>query len=228
MKKMLTAATLLALLLSLSVPAFSQAGFFAAVTGTVSDSSGALIPGVSVKATATETGVVTTALTNESGAYNFANLLPGKYTLSATLPGFQTKNITDVNLSQNTSYRYNFQLTVSGVNTQVEVSISGDTILATSGATVGQVLPQEKVQELPIVGNNVLDLITVMAGVENIVATNPPSAANAFGRENTTFAGVSAQNVAIIRDGIQVQDNRYPNGIYSATTSTPTWLEKSV
>ena len=221
MKKMLTAATLLALLLPLSVPAFSQAGFFAAVTGTVTDSSGALIPGVSVKATATETSVVTTALTNESGAYNFANLLPGKYTLSATLPGFQTRNLTDLNLSQNTSYRYNFQLTVSGVNTQVEVTISGDTILATSGATVGQVLAQEKVQELPIVGNNVLDLITVMAGVENIVATNPPSAANAFGRENTTFAGVSAQNVAIIRDGIQVQDNRYPNGIYSATTINP-------
>ena len=60
MKKMLTAVTLLALLLSLSVPAFSQAGFFATVTGTVSDSSGALIPGVSVRATATETGVVST------------------------------------------------------------------------------------------------------------------------------------------------------------------------
>ena len=221
MKKIFSAASLCALLLSLSMPAFSQGGFFSTVTGTVSDSSGALIPGVSVKATATETGVVTTALTNEAGAYNFSNLLPGKYTLSASLPGFQTKNITDVQLSQNTSYRYNFQLTVAGVNTQVEVSISGDTILATSGASIGQVLSQQKVQELPIVGNNVLDLITVMAGVENIVPTNPPSAANAFGRENTTFAGVSAQNVAIVRDGIQVQDNRYPNGIYSVTTINP-------
>ena len=222
MKKIsIAAAALLCLLMAVSVPAFSQAGFFATVTGTVSDSSGALIPGVTITANATETGVVTTALTNEAGSYNFANLLPGKYTISASLPGFQSKNITDVNLSQNTSYRYNFQLTVAGVNTQVEVTISGDTILATSGATVGQVLPQSKVQELPMVGNNVLNLITVMAGVENIVPTNPPSAANAFGREATTFAGVSAQNVAIIRDGIQVQDNRYPNGIYSATTINP-------
>jgi Carboxypeptidase regulatory-like domain len=211
----------LLLALSFAVPAYSQVGFFATVTGTVNDSSGALIPGVSIKATATETGVVTTSVTNESGSYNFNNLLPGKYTLSASLPGFQVKSITDVNLSQNASYRYNFQLSVAGVNTQVEVTVSADTILAASGATVGQVLPQEKVQELPMVGNNVLNLITVMAGVENIVPTNPPSAANAFGRENTTFAGVSAQNVAIIRDGIQVQDNRYPNGIYSATVINP-------
>src|SRR4030095_3750245 len=200
---------------------FGQAGFFAVVTGTVADSSGAVIPGVTVKATATQTGVVTTTISNESGSYNFANLLPGKYTLSASLPGFQTKNITGLELSQNTSYRYNIAMTVATVNTQVEVSVSGDTILATSGASVGQVLSQQKVQDLPIIGNNVLDLITVMAGVENIVPTNPPSAANAFGRESTTFAGVSAQNIAIVRDGIQVQDNRYPNGIYSATTINP-------
>ena len=43
----------------------------------------------------------------------------------------------------------------------------------------------------------------------------------AFGREATTFAGVSAQNISIVRDGIQVQDNRYPNGINSVTTINP-------
>src|SRR5436190_2347686 len=221
MKKFFVSAAMLLLVLLLSIPAFSQAGFFATVTGTVTDSSKALVPGVSVKATAVDTNVVTTAVTNEAGAYTFNNLLPGKYTITASLPGFQTKSFTDVQLSQNTSSRYNFELSVSGVNTQVEVQISADTILATSGATVGQALSQQKVQALPIVGNNVLDLITVMAGVKGIVPTNPPSSLNAFSRENTTLAGVSAQNVAIIRDGIQVQDNRYPNGIYSATTINP-------
>ena len=42
-----------------------------------------------------------------------------------------------------------------------------------------------------------------------------------FGRENTTFAGVRADDISIVRDGIQVQDNRYPNGIYSVTTINP-------
>jgi hypothetical protein len=208
------AAAVALLLLSVSIPAFSQGGFFANVTGTVTDSSGALIPGVTVKATAVDTGVVTNAVTNESGAYNFTNLLPGKYTLSATLPGFQTKNITDVQLSQSTSYRFNFELAVSGVNTQVEVSIAADTVLATSGATIGQVLTQQRVSDLPMVGNNVLQLIGVLSGVEN--ATDAT-----FGRENTTFAGISASNITTVRDGIMVQDTRWPTGINSATTINP-------
>jgi hypothetical protein len=220
MKRFLAPAALVLLLCSLSVPAFSQ-GLFSTVTGTVSDSSGALIPSVTIKATAVDTGVVSSTLTNEAGAYNFADLLPGKYTISASLPGFQTKNLTDVQLSQNNTYRYNFELAVAGVNTQVEVSVSAGMILATQGASVGQVLDQQKVQDLPLVGNNILDLITVMAGVENIIPTNPPSAFNAFGRENTTFAGVRADNVSIVRDGIQMQDNRNPNGIYSITTINP-------
>jgi hypothetical protein len=220
MRKFAVWAAAMLLLLTLSLPALSQ-GLFATVGGTVTDSSGALIPGVTIRATAVDTAVVTTTVTNEAGAYNFADLLPGKYTITASLPGFQTKNLTDVSLSQNTTYRYNFELAVAGVNTQVEVSVSAGMILATQGASVGQVLDQSKVQDLPLVGNNILDLITVMAGVENIVPTNPPSAANAFGRENTTFAGVRADNISIVRDGIQMQDNRNPTGIYSITTINP-------
>ncbi len=156
----------------------------------------------------------------------FSNLLPGLYTLNASLPGFQTKTYTDLQLSQNTSFRYNFELAIAGVNTQVEVSISAGTILATQGASVGQVLNQQKVQDLPLVGNNILDLITVMAGVENIIPTNPPVAGNAFGREQTTFAGVRADNISVVRDGIQVQDKgfqlaRNSNGISSVTTINP-------
>src|SRR5688572_31275375 len=208
------------LLLSVSLPALGQ-GLFATVGGTVTDSSGALIPGVTIKATAIDTAVVLTTVTNEAGAYSFSDLLPGKYTLSASLPGFQTKNLTDIQLSQSTTYRYNFDLAVQGVNTQVEVSVSAGMILATQGASVGQVLDQQKVQDLPLVGNNILDLITVMAGVENIVPTNPPSALNAFGRHDTPFAGVRADNISIVRDGIQMQDNRNPNGLYSITTLNP-------
>jgi hypothetical protein len=212
-------ALLLFLLLPVS-PAFSQ-GLYATVSGTVTDTSNAVIPGVTIKATNADTGVASNTITNEAGVYNFRDLLPGKYTISASLPGFQTKNLTDVNLTQNEAYRYNFELAVSSVNTQVEVSISADAILATQGASVGQVLNEQKVRDLPIVGNNVLDLITVMAGVENVVPTNPPSAANAFGRENTTFAGVRADNVMIVRDGINMNDNRSPNGIYSIQTINP-------
>jgi hypothetical protein len=213
-------AAILLMILSLNVSAFGQ-GLFATVTGTVTDASKALIPGVTITARAVDTGVVTTTITNEAGTYTLGNLAPGRYTIAASLNGFQTKTITDAQLSQSTSSRYNFELNVASGNTQVEVTVSADTILSSQGATIGQSLDEQKVHDLPIVGNNVLDLITVMAGVENVVPTNPPSAANAFGRENTTFAGVRADNVMVVRDGIDMNDNRSPNGIYSITTINP-------
>ena len=72
----------------------------AAVGGLVQDASQAYIPGVTVTATNTQTGVVTTAITNESGAYNIPSLLPGTYKLTAELPGFKTQIFNDVQLGQ--------------------------------------------------------------------------------------------------------------------------------
>src|SRR5947207_6403964 len=67
----------------------------ATLGGTVSDASGALIPGVTVTATNTQTGIVSTVVTNETGAYNFASLQTGLYKVTAELPGFQTQSYTD-------------------------------------------------------------------------------------------------------------------------------------
>ena len=73
---------------------FGQSGN-ASVGGFVQDPSQAFIPGVTVTVTNTQTGVVTTALSNESGTYNIPGLLPGTYKLSAELPGFKTQVIND-------------------------------------------------------------------------------------------------------------------------------------
>ena len=77
----------------------------ASVAGFVQDTSQAFIPGVTVTATNTQTGVVTTVITNESGTYNIPSLLPGTYKLSAELPGFKTQVINDVQLGQGASAR---------------------------------------------------------------------------------------------------------------------------
>src|SRR5206468_10284868 len=72
---------------------FAMSGFAqvinATLSGTVMDATGALIPGVEISATETETGLVSTALTNESGTYQFPILHPGPYRLSASLAVFQ-------------------------------------------------------------------------------------------------------------------------------------------
>src|SRR5205823_14418006 len=102
--------TIAALLcLFLSVNGFAQTSN-ATVGGTVSDSSGALIPGVTVTATNTGTGIANSAVSNESGAYNFPALQPGTYKVSAELPGFQTQSFTAVQLGGAQQVRLNFVL----------------------------------------------------------------------------------------------------------------------
>src|SRR5436190_4065414 len=122
--------------------AFSQS---ATAGGTVTDSSGAFIPGVSLTATNTQTGVVTTVITNETGTYNFASLQPGIYSLKAELPGFQTQTRNNIALGSAQQVRLNFTLQVGGVTTAVDVTVETDTLLATSSASVGSVLPESTV-----------------------------------------------------------------------------------
>ena len=90
-------------------------------------------------------------ISNESGAYNLTSLLPGTYTVKAELPGFQTKTFTDVQLGNAVRIRLNFTLNVAGQAQSVEVTITADTILATSNPTIGQALTQKKVSELPVI-----------------------------------------------------------------------------
>src|SRR5262245_16512294 len=150
--------------LAFSVNVFAQSAN-ATVSGTVNDATGALIPGVTLTATNNDTGVATTVITNEAGAYNFASLLPGVYRLSAALPGFQTKTYTDVRLGNAERLRLNFSLSVSGVATSVEVQAAADTLLTTSNPSAGGVLSQRVVESLPTVANDVMDFYRLIPGV---------------------------------------------------------------
>ena len=213
MKRFLVAAVVIASVSFLPAPIFSQSSN-ATIGGTVADSTGALIPGVTITATNNATGVVTPTISNEAGAYNIVSLLPGPYRLSASLPGFQTQTYNDVQLGNAAQIRLNFTLTVATVATSVEVSISAQNLITSSSSSVGEVLPQRQVQDLPLVSNNVLDLIGVMAGV---FMTNDA----VFGAEQTNFAGVSARDVNVQRDGISINSQRWPNGLDSPTRMNP-------
>ncbi len=104
----------------------------ASVGGFVQDATQAYIPGVTVTATNTQTGVSATALSNESGAYNIQSLLPGAYRLTAELPGFKTQVVSDVRLGQGTAARYNFTLQVGAVSDSVEVTAEATALIAES------------------------------------------------------------------------------------------------
>src|SRR5437667_2702280 len=137
MKKCFVTATLVLSLLA-SRQAFAQVN--AVLSGTVSDASGALIPGVEVTAKNINTGITDTRLTNETGNYVFPSLQPGTYTLSASLSGFQNATYNNVVLGQGQQVRLNFTLQVAAAAAQnVEVSIAADTVLATTSSSVGNV-----------------------------------------------------------------------------------------
>src|SRR4030095_11969030 len=101
----------------------------AVISGTVSDSSRALIPGVTVTAVNTATSVSTSSVTNESGVYTLPGLLPGLYKVSAALPGFQTQTFPDVQLGNAAPLSLNFTLSVASVSTAVEVTTSAGRLL---------------------------------------------------------------------------------------------------
>jgi hypothetical protein len=194
----------------------------ATLTGSVADATGAVLPGVSLTATNTATGVTSTTVSNEAGAYTIPALIPGNYTLSAELPGFQKETYNTVTLGNAVTVRLNFSMKVASQSQSVEVTVAADTILQTSSPTIGQQLNEKKVVDLPLLGGNVLDLINVLGGVDNVVATgNGEAGQSAFGREGTTLAGISAQDTPVLRDGIMVQDLRYPTGINANTVINP-------
>src|SRR5206468_7882443 len=138
----------------------------ATLGGTVSDATGALIPGVSITATNTQTGIVTTLVSNETGAYQFASLQTGIYKVSAELPGFQTQVYNEVTLGVAQQVRLNFTLQVGTQSQQVEVNVAAETLIATTSSSVGAVLPEYKLRDLPLASRNALDLVSTKAATQ--------------------------------------------------------------
>jgi hypothetical protein len=193
----------------------------AVLSGTVADSSGALIPGVEVTAKNINTGITDTRITNETGNFVFPSLQPGTYTLSASLSGFQNATYNNVVLGQGQQVRLNFSLQVAAAAAQnVEVLINADTVLATTSASVGNVLADKELLDLPLATRNVLD---VLASTSGVVYTT-----NAFGAQVPNFGGTSVGSVNTTRDGLTTNDGRYnsSNGAYSAIFTSPDMVEE--
>jgi len=187
----------------------------ATLGGTVSDSTGAFIPGVEVTATNTGTGIVNTTITNESGAYNFPTLQPGDYTLSAALAGFKTHTLTNIGLGLSAQVRMNFTLQVGTVSTAVEVSTAADTLLSTTATSIGTVLPDFQLRELPTGDRNVMELLRGVGG------TGPTD-----GVIDGYFGGQRTAQVNITRDGFSVHAGRYDQGTFATSYTSSDLVEE--
>lgn len=195
-----------ALYLSWSAQTFAQTN--PTLGGFVTDATGARIPGADITVVNTQTGVVTTVLSNESGAYQFPNLQTGTYTVTAELPGFQNQTY-NVTLGVAQQVRLNFALQVGALTTAVEVIVAADTLLATSSSSVGSVLPDAQIRDLPLASRNALDLVALSAGVQG-----------------DNLAGARINQLEMRRDGINIADGRYDLGVFSQVYTSPDMVEE--
>src|SRR6266699_3761138 len=149
------------LVLSVS-PALAQAD--GSISGVIRDASGAVIPGAMVTVTNPATNQVRSAISNEAGVYNFPVLQPGKYDIKVELPGFRTITQNGVELQVQQSARLDFLLQVGELTETIEVAGTAG-LLATENATVGTIIDNKSIVDLPLNGRNFLQLVSLSPNV---------------------------------------------------------------
>ena len=183
----------------------------AQISGTVRDQSGAVLPGAEVIATQTDTGVARNTISNETGTYVLPNLAVGPYKLEVSLPGFRTFIQTGIVLQVNSNPVINATLEVGQVSEQVEVQANA-ALVETRTTTVGNVMENERILELPLNGRNSADLINSVGAAVPITANNASS--RSFGGSEGgiaySVAGGQTFGTAYVLDGA-MHNNPYDN-----------------
>jgi len=139
--------------------------FRGTILGTVTDPSGNVVAGATVKARNTGTGLERTATTSADGSYSIPELPIGSYSVSVTQSGFQTSITNDVVVNVATERRVDAQLKVGQVNQVVEVSGGELPQIETTSNDLGGVLTSQAVEDLPINGRDYTKLIFLNPGV---------------------------------------------------------------
>lgn len=180
------------------------------LTGVVADANGAVVTGATVKLTDPKTGKDQSTTTNDQGGYSFQRIAPGTYTLTVTAPGFQTSVIQNLALGVGITETHNVQMTIGDLTSTVTITSTGEATLNTTDASIGNVIDQRRLTELPIqLRNSPAALIGLQPGaVGNNVGTG---SSNRVG----SVTGSRADQGNITVDGIDANDQA--TGQFAAT-----------
>src|ERR1700741_740685 len=192
----------LTLILLSAATALAQAVSTAQINGTVKDSGGLALPGVTVPVTQTDTGLTRSVVTSESGAYIITNLPVGRYRLEASLQGFRTYAQTGIVLEVNANPTLNVTLQVGGLAETITVEGTAP-LVETRNPGIGQVVTNEQVLELPLNGRQLTQLVltagmaTPSAGLGSTGLSTPRNYPSAL----ISVAGGLANGINYILDG---------------------------
>lgn len=178
-----------------ATPAHAQVSA-GAILGVATDSSGALIPGVSIVVTNQGTNQTRQTVTNDTGNYRVEPLQVGTYTISAELPGFRKEVRADVKVDVDARVRLDFRLEVGNVAEVVEV-LGQAPVVQTDDSQVGQVVDQRKIADLPLNGRNFSQLAYITPGT---FAPRPGS--HLSDRGGFVAAGLAEKTNQFMIDGI--------------------------
>jgi hypothetical protein len=161
----------------MAVPSLvAQTAGTSALTGAVTDPSGAAVPNVAVTLTSTDTNQVRTATTGADGVYRFTLLPPGTYRVRFAANGFKTSEVSAVNLTVTETPVLDRRLEVGAQNEQVTVVASAET-LQTATSSLGTTVGATQVTAIPSANRNYTQILGLAAG-----ASAPPNNATAFGK----------------------------------------------
>jgi hypothetical protein len=176
------------------------------VIGTVTDSSGAMVPKAQVQLVNTDTNAASTATTDDSGGYVFTNLQPGPYKVTVTMSGFRTATISNFVVEVDKTTNLPVKLEVGGSTDVVEVTATATAMLQTTDAQIGNTVSTENILRLPTLQRNATELMNLQPGV----------VAGGAGLTMRVSGAIDDQNTVTL-DGIDITQNLIATG-----TSIPT------
>jgi len=174
------------------------------INGIVKDSTGASIPGAAIKATQTATGQVRTTTSGGDGGYVLTNLAVGPYLLEVAKEGFSKFVQSGLVLQVDSSPTVDVTMQVGAVSEQVTVE-SGALQVETRSTTIGQVVDNQRIMELPLNGRDVHSLV-FLAGMANYPGNNSLQSVRNYPTVVVTVAGGMPDSVGYSLDGIIHQD----------------------
>ncbi|MDQ2900063.1 MAG: TonB-dependent receptor [Acidobacteriota bacterium] len=197
----------------LSAAACYGQSFYGSIVGSVTDASGGAVPQATVTLTNLGTAERRSMQADESGNYQFVNLVPGQYKVEVEKPGFRRFARDPITVEVQSAVRIDVAMQVGDVNQVVEITAQTP-LLQTENASLGQVVESRKVLEMPLNGRNVFGLVALVPGVvPGGQSGTTPTGTNPFAWGNYQIGGGQSNQSAAYIDGAPI------NAIYSNLTA---------